>query len=281
VALRSSQRQPRRGERASLVGGSPGAGLDPATEHSTDRDSSRPFKASRRMKHQGPSRSLLARASPVLSVLASLLVAAVAKERGQTAAPLSVMTNQSVPNVRPAPLLQRESAVPGDQRCKVQVRFWEIGKGFYHAYILTSDSHGATHFRAGPASPDPLSSRIWAFLERRSPNARHWGPLRAEHGPYLPGTVDYDSGSPPAMTLLDDGPSCGVYNLRLTGAEIAINSSHVPYNPLTTNCNAFVRYALSWIHVTPGAPPVTAPGWYTILRPEGGGALAVEAHSPS
>jgi hypothetical protein len=234
------------------------------------------------MKHQRPSRSLLARASPVPTVLAWLLVAAVANEKGQTAASLlSVTTNQNVPNVRPAPLLQRELAVPGDQRCKVQVRFWEIGKGFYHAYILTSDRHGATHFRAGPASPGPVISRISTFLEPRNPNTRHWGPLRAEHGPYLPGTVDYDSGSPPTMTLLDNGPSCGVYNLRLTGAEIALNSSLIPYNPLTTNCNAFVRYALTWIHLTPGAPPVAAPGWYTILRPKGGGAFAAEAHSPS
>lgn len=236
------------------------------------------------MKHKEPSLSLLARASPVLSVLAWLLVAAVAKEKGQTAALalLSVTTNKSVLNVLPAPLLHRKLAVPGDQRCKVQVRFCEIGKGLYHAYIVTSDRHGATHFRAGPASPGPVSSRIWAFLEPRRPNARRWGPLRAEHAPYLPGTVDYDSGSPPTMTLLDDGPSCGVYNLRLTGAEIALNSSQLPYNPLTTNCNAFVRYALTWIHVTPGAPPVAAPGWYTILRPEGDGALAVETQlSPS
>jgi hypothetical protein len=230
------------------------------------------------VKHTRPSFSLLARASALLSFLAWLLVASGAKEEGKgtALALLSATTNQSVPNELSAPLLRRELAVPGDQRCRVQIRFWEIGKGCYHAYILTSDRHGAMHFRAGPARPGPMASRIWAFLQPRSPIARSWGPLRAEHGPYLPGTVDYDSGSPPTMTLLDDGPSCGVCNLRLTGAEIALNSASLPYNPLSTNCNAYVRYALTWIHVTPGAPPVTAPGWYTILQPEGHAAFGLE-----
>ena len=158
-------------------------------------------------------------------------------------------------------------AVAPDDRCRVRVCFWDMGTGFYHAYILTSDRHGTTHFRAGPAHPGPIAETIWALLGGKGSKARQWGPLRAEHGPYIPGSVDYDAGSPPSMTLLQDGAPCGILNLRLTGAEIALNSAEIPYNPLTTNSNAFVPYALSWIHLAPGAPPVSAPGWDTVLRP--------------
>jgi hypothetical protein len=67
------------------------------------------------------------------------------------------------------------------------------------------------------------------------------------------------------MTLVRDGAPCGIYNLRLLGAEISVNSAAIPYNPATTNSNAFVRYALGWIHAVPDAPVVRAPGWFTTL----------------
>jgi len=208
--------------------------------------------------------------------------------RVRSPAALSDAVQNGIAAVRLPPL-----GVPGDQRCRVEVRFWSMGGGFYHAYIVTSDRHRATQFRAGPAHPSP-TGRIRALLAAGSsaataslrgffssgppdqsnlaagawaPKARHWGPLRADHGPYVAGTLDYDSGRPPTMPLVVDGAPCGLYDLRLTGAEIALNSASLPYNPLSTNSNAFVRYALTWIHVTPGAPPVWAPGWDTILRP--------------
>ena len=180
----------------------------------------------------------------------------------------------TLPEGRPAPgptrpevptPSQRPPAPSMDEGCTVQVRFSDLGKGFHHAYILTLDHRGATHFRAGPANPGPAAQRIWASLGYKRTAAESWGPLRAEHGSYVPGTVDYDPGSPPTMTLVRGGAPCGIYNLLLAGAEISVNSAAIPYNPATTNCNAFVRYALGWIHVVPGAPPVSAPGWYTIL----------------
>ena len=134
------------------------------------------------MRHGGLSLLRLAGAAALLGLLAWLRVADVAK--GPFEEP-------------PASSRGVESTVPEAQRCRVEVRFWEIKKGLYHAYILTSDRHGTTDFRAGPASPGPLVKRIWAFLTPGSPKAERWGPLRAEHGPYVPGTVDYDPGSPP------------------------------------------------------------------------------------
>ena len=155
-----------------------------------------------------------------------------------------------------------------ERRCTVQVRFGEVRKGLYHAYILTIDQQGATYFRAGPTNPGPSTERIPAFLGWKDSTERDWGALRAGHGSYVPGTVDYESGSRPTMTLLEDAAPCGILNLRLTSAEISINSARIRYDPLTTNCNAFVRYALGWIRVSPGDPPVAALGWYTVLEPE-------------
>jgi hypothetical protein len=170
------------------------------------------------------------------------------------------------------------TAVPPEERCTVRVQFWNMGRGFHHAYIVTSDRRSATHFRAGPAHPGPVAERLWALL-RPGSEARQWGPLRAEHGPYVPGSVDYDPGNPPSMTLLQDGAPCGIYNLRLTGAEIALNSAEIPYQPLTTNSNAFVPFALSWIELTPGEPPVPAPGWDAVLQPTGPSRFGVAAES--
>ena len=150
----------------------------------------------------------------------------------------------------------------------MQVRFWDLGKGFHHAYILTEDNQGVTHFRAGPAHPGPLGTRLLAFLLPGSPRAQQWGALRAEHGPYVAGSPDYDPGSPPAMTVSQDSRPCGVINLLLSGAELTVNAARIPYDPTSTNCNAFVCYALARIHVIPPDPPVPTPGWHTVLVPE-------------
>src|ERR1041385_3160768 len=73
--------------------------------------------------------------------------------------------------------------------CTVEVRFSEVGRGFFHAYIVTRDPiRGSTHFRAVPAHRHSSLAKAWAFLRRRSP-AGGWGPLHAEHGPYVPGSV--------------------------------------------------------------------------------------------
>ncbi len=197
--------------------------------------------------------------------LSCLLVGLAACTTGPT------MTRRRPSQVAPhprtdAPTTAPMTAVPPEERCSVRVCFWNMGRGFYHAYIVTSDRRGATHFRAGPAHPGPAVERLWALLRPAGSEARQWGPLRAEHGPYVPGSVDYDPGDPPSMTLLEDGAPCGIYNLRLTGAEIALNSAEIPYQPLTTNSNAFVPFALGWIDLTPGVPPVQAPGWDTVLQ---------------
>ena len=93
-----------------------------------------------------------------------------------------------VPTTSPA------TAVPPEERCSVRVCFWNMGLGFYHAYIVTSDRRGATHFRAGPAHPGPVGERLWALLRPAGSEARQWGPLRAEHGTYVPGSVGLRSG---------------------------------------------------------------------------------------
>jgi hypothetical protein len=152
--------------------------------------------------------------------------------------------------------------------CTVEVRFSDVGvgNGFFHAYIVTRDpGRGPTHFRAGPSRPRRTRiAKAWALLRGvAAPDT--WGAIRAEHGAYVPGSVDFEEGRPPTMTVLQSDRSCAPYNLRLYDAEIAVNAAQLPYNAATTNSNAFVPYALGWIHVVPGAPPVAAPGWYTTL----------------
>src|SRR5262249_54784476 len=128
--------------------------------------------------------------------------------------------------------------------CQIQVNFARLGPGYYHAYILTTDAQGTTYFRAGPAAGGPSSGSSGAVSSgssgsssrscgsgSSSPNSSNssspgsggnggnnngpWGPLTAESGPYGPGTIDWDPGSPPSMTVVDDGLPCAGYNQQL------------------------------------------------------------------
>jgi RHS repeat-associated protein len=177
--------------------------------------------------------------------------------------------------------------------CRVQVNFWRLGPGYYHAYILTSDALGTTYFRGGPGAGGPSSGSSGASSSGSGGSSSHscksgssssnssnssspgsggnggntgpWGPLSAVSGPYVPGTVDWDPGNPPTMTVLDNGLPCSIYNQPLANSVSAVNSANIPYNPFSTNSNAFVNNALTWSGITHGQPPVWAPGWNTPL----------------
>src|SRR5262249_55811699 len=84
---------------------------------------------------------------------------------------------------RSRPMPWRSPSLLTGDGCVVQVRFYEVGHGLHHAYILTSDRRGTTHFRAGPSRPGQTAERIRAFLGL--PGARSWGRLVAEHGDYV------------------------------------------------------------------------------------------------
>jgi RHS repeat-associated protein len=180
--------------------------------------------------------------------------------------------------------------------CRVDVRFKKLGPGYYHAYIVSTEPDGSqTYFRGGPSAAGPSSGSFGAISSGSSgsssgssgsnssgasnssnssspgsgrggvgQNNGPFGPIVMNTGPYRPGTVDWQTGSPPSMNVLNNNEPCGC-NTDFAKAMRDIQNAHIPYNPLSTNSNATVREALERSGFNPGEPPVWAPGWETQL----------------
>ncbi len=142
--------------------------------------------------------------------------------------------------------------------CKIEVRFKPIpgGKAFgiYHAYIVTTDPGGSqNYFRGGPDVQPNVSSPFF-------------GKITTESGPYVPGTKDFDAGSPPSTTILDDAEPCGCYNQRFANVLNQINAAAINYIPAFRNSNSVAGTTLRQSGFDPGTPPVTTPGYSTNLQ---------------
>ncbi|MEO8007740.1 MAG: RHS repeat-associated core domain-containing protein, partial [Betaproteobacteria bacterium] len=180
--------------------------------------------------------------------------------------------------------------------CKVEVRFTKIGPNWYHAYILTTSPDGSQkYFRGGPSAAGPSggassvlgsasggsasgssgsrssgasnssnSSSPGSGLGGPRANNGPWGPINTNSGPYLPGTVDYETGAPPSVVMQDDNEPCGC-NSAFASTLNNIQNAQIPYNPLSTNSNATARALLQGAGFSPTTPPVWAPGWSTPL----------------
>jgi RHS repeat-associated protein len=180
--------------------------------------------------------------------------------------------------------------------CRIDVRFSRLGPGWYHAYIVTSDTDGTqNYYRGGPSGLGPSggssgatsagtggSSSQSSDSSRSGPsnsgnssspgsgpggagrNNGPWGPIATEYGRYVPGTIDWDPNDPPTMNVLDNNEPC-TCNDALAQAMQDIEYAYLPYNPFSTNSNAVVREALERTGYAPGTPPVWAPGWNTQL----------------
>jgi RHS repeat-associated protein len=181
--------------------------------------------------------------------------------------------------------------------CKIDVRFAQLGPGWYHAYVLTTDSNGSqNYYRGGPSAPGPSGGASGALgsasggttsgslggrncgvsnsanstspgAGRGGPGADNgpWGSIATSSGPYLPFTIDYDPGKPPSASVLSNDASCGGYNSALAKALGDINKAQIPYNPLSTNSNAVAREIIERAGLSAPSPPVWAPGWSTRL----------------
>ena len=182
--------------------------------------------------------------------------------------------------------------------CRVDVRFKALQGGpHHHAYILTTEADGTqTYFRGGPSGGGPSSggsgvttsaggggssgasgsgsSRSSDSGNSSSPgsgeggaerNNGPWGPIVTDSGPYVPGTIDYQTGTPPSVTVHDDDKACDELNKKLGSAMQAIEDKAVPYNPFTQNSNSTVREALERSGLRQPVPPVWAPAWQTQL----------------
>jgi len=180
-------------------------------------------------------------------------------------------------------------------KCKVQVRFKQLGPYYYHAYILATDTQtGITYYYRGGPSND-VGSIFWPLLGAsggsgsRSSGSNSsgsnvgpspggsgngglngpwgpWGPIYCQHGVYMPGSPDWDAGKPPSMNVVTNPTfSWEVYNSTFVDTLERINGSFIPYNPLSTNSNAVARTVLQDSALNPPPPPVWVPGWGTNL----------------
>ncbi|MGC2328977.1 MAG: RHS repeat-associated core domain-containing protein, partial [Candidatus Sulfotelmatobacter sp.] len=182
--------------------------------------------------------------------------------------------------------------------CKVEIRFWKLGPWWYHAYVVTTSPDGSQHyFRGGPSAGGPSSGSSGGLSSGASgstsgsssgssgssgssnssnssspgssPNGGGnydpWGSVAAQDGDYVPGTIDWDSGTPPTEVLQDDGSPCDCVNNKMKTYENSVNSSNIPYNPFSTNSNAFAFGAAGAAGFNSPAPPVWAPGSGTTL----------------
>lgn len=184
--------------------------------------------------------------------------------------------------------------------CKIEVKFNPLGPGYYHAHIVTTDPGGfQIGFRGGPGGIGPsggpfgaLSSGSGGSVSQKSPgrggssnssntsspgsgpggpgnNTGPWGPLTPTIGPYGPQLfIDYpNAGGPlPSMTVLNNSQSCTNYQTQFAQNFLAVQQANIPYNPLSTNSNALIQNTLTNSGLSPGQPPVWAPGWNTPLR---------------
>jgi RHS repeat-associated protein len=144
--------------------------------------------------------------------------------------------------------------------CKIEVRYAQlfeiIGLGspikIYHSYLVTTDTDRTQkYFRGGP-------SRFGI------PN---WGPIKTQFGNYVPGTVDWDPGTPPTDIILNNNAPCGCYNSTLEQAAKDLNEAKVPYDPLGPNSNTTVDFGLQRLDLGGHRPSVIAPGWGIPLIP--------------
>ena len=75
----------------------------------------------------------------------------------------------------------------------------------------------------------------------------------------MPGTIDYEEHPVAAVTLLSNDQRAAGYVQQLQQYEGAVNQLAIPYNPLTTNSNAYAVGAANSLGLTV-PPPVRALG---------------------
>ena len=177
--------------------------------------------------------------------------------------------------------------------CRIEARFSHLSLGYYHAFVVTTDPDGSqNYYRGGPTAQGPSSGALSSGVggsasasmsgrksgsnsgNSSSPgsgpggpgqNNGPWGQIATTYGPYTPATIDWDPAAR-SMTVLDNNAPCGPYDARFGQIMRDIQNAAIPYNPVSTNSNAVAREALERAGLSPGRPPVWAPGWNTRLR---------------
>jgi uncharacterized protein RhaS with RHS repeats len=134
--------------------------------------------------------------------------------------------------------------------CTIQLRFKPASMvgwaGLYHGYVVTTDPNGSeNYFRGGPTGIPNLNGMF--------------GYIQTLHGSYQPGTPDYATKPPPAVTIYHDDKSCACENSQFGNILNAINAAQIPYYPERQNSNSVVGTMLRDSGYTLPPLPVTAP----------------------
>lgn len=87
----------------------------------------------------------------------------------------------------------------------------------------------------------------------------------------MPGTVDYTTSPAASVTVLSNNLPAAGYISQLSQYQGAVNGAGIPYNPFSTNSNAYAAGAVQSVGLTAPTPPVWAPGAGTQLSIPGGG----------
>jgi RHS repeat-associated protein len=182
------------------------------------------------------------------------------------------------------------SSIDDNGNVTIELRYTPVAVG-NHTYIVVTNTNGhQTYYRAGPtngassgwitpassgSSTQGAGSNSSNSSNSTTPaagpggagvNTGPFGALTAEHGDYVTGTVDYETHPAASVTLLSNDQPASGYTDQLNQYENTINGANIPYNPLSTNSNAYAQGAVQFLGLTPPAsPPVLAPGHDTPL----------------
>ncbi|WP_322752879.1 hypothetical protein [Frankia sp. Cas3] len=145
---------------------------------------------------------------------------------------------------------ERAAAPPSGQ---IDVRATKIrglaGLPVYHLFVIYIDASGTPYFfRGGPSG-------------RGGPGG--YGAIKCDHGPYTPGTIDWEPGAP--STTVMAGPAAHGKDASFTRELSRIDAAAIPYQPTGPNSNSVARTILNKSGVPENKPVMIAPGWGQIL----------------
>jgi RHS repeat-associated protein len=182
------------------------------------------------------------------------------------------------------------SNLDDDGHATIEVKYNPLALGSNHSFIVITDRDGTqTVFRAGPSvsagtgwitpatggsasqSSTPTSSQSDSS-NSSSPgagptaNGNPYGQLVSQQeSPTDPNGDNMSTISGHVTVLSNDLPASSYIN-GLQQFDSGLNSANIPYNPLSTNSNAYVTNALQSIGVQTPKAPVWAPGAGTNLH---------------
>jgi RHS repeat-associated protein len=182
------------------------------------------------------------------------------------------------------------SSFDDDGHATIEVKYNPLALGSNHSFIVITDRDGTqTVFRAGPSvsagtgwitpatggsasqSSTPTSSQSDSS-NSSSPgagttaNGNPYGQLVSQQESPTDPNGDNMSTISGAVTVLSNDLPASSYINGLQQFDSGLNSANIPYNPLSTNSNAYVTNALQSIGVPTPKAPVWAPGAGTNLN---------------